>query len=75
MLSKADEFDYSEVDSLTKFKGTAPEVMKERISSIDWSFDYDLSKKNFSLKTAVLYWIEKLTGWRVGEYKNFKLLK
>ena len=75
MVSKADEFDYSEVDSLKKFTGTAPAVMQERINAINWSFDYDLSRKNFTLKTALLYWIEKLTGWRVGEYKNFKEIK
>lgn len=72
MVSDADEFDYSEVDSLKKFEGTHPAVMLERVHSVDWKFNYDLSKKNFSSKTFVLYWIEKLTGWRVGEYKNYK---
>ena len=75
MVSKADEFDYSEIDSLKRFEGTAPKVMEQRVQSISWSFDFDLSKKNFSFKTAALYWLEKLSGWRLGEYKNFKEIK
>jgi hypothetical protein len=49
--------------------------MEQRVQSISWSFDFDLSKKNFSFKTAALYWLEKLSGWRLGEYKNFKEIK
>jgi glycosyltransferase involved in cell wall biosynthesis len=72
MISEADEFDYSEVDSLKKFQGTHPQVMRGRVDSVDWQFPHDLTKKNFTAKTFMLYWIEKLTGWRVGEYKNYK---
>lgn len=71
----SDEFDYSMIDSLSQFKGTHPEVMQSRINQKNWTFDYDISRKNFGLKGRILHFIEKLTGWRVGEYKNYILLK
>lgn len=71
----ASEFDYGNIDSLTKFNGTHPEVMQNRIAKQNWQFDFDISKKNFSWKTAILHWIEKLTGWRPGEYKNYKIIR
>ena len=73
---KAEEvFDYSTVDSVKTFEGTHPEVMQARIDAINWKFDRDPSVKTFSIKVKLLYAIEKYTGWRVGEYKNYKLLR
>jgi hypothetical protein len=66
-----DSFDYSSIDSLMHFKGTHPQVMQKRIQAMNWSFDMDPTQKNFGLKAKLLYWIERVTGWRVGEYKNF----
>ena len=65
-------FDYSTIDSLKKFDGTHPKVMQDRIKRVNWNFDFDPSKKNFGLKNKFLYSLEKLTGWRPGEYKNYK---
>lgn len=65
-------FDYSGIDSLTLFEGTHPKVIHPRIKSMNWSFDFDIQQKNYSLKNRVLMKFEKLTGWRIGEYKNFK---
>lgn len=64
-------FDFNEVDSLSLFNGSHPEVIKARIAEKNWQFDHDISKKNMGLKKRLLYWIEKKTGWRVGEYKNY----
>ena len=74
-MLKSDEFDYSGIDSLTHFDGTHPEVMMPRIEAMDWSFEVDPTKKNFGLKAKLLYWIEKNFGWRVGEYKNYQLIR
>jgi hypothetical protein len=46
--------------------------MHDRISKMNWKFDKDPSVKSFSLKLRILYYIERITGWRIGEYKNFK---
>jgi hypothetical protein len=66
------DFDYSEIDSIKSFTGTHPVVMQHRISKMNWSFDKDPTVKSFGLKLKLLYGIEKLTGWRVGEYTNYK---
>lgn len=69
------EFDYSQIDSIKKFTGTHPDVMKERISTMNWTFDRDPSTKKFKSIKALLYFIEKYTGIRIGENKNYTVLK
>jgi len=69
------DFDYSEVDSLTTFNGTHPAVMQARLERVNWKFDFDIREKKLSLKNRFRTWIEKLSGWRIGEYKNFKVIK
>lgn len=73
-IPKVNEFDYSKIDSLAKFTGTHPQVMQKRVNSRNWEFDFDPTKKKFSVKDCFLYWLEKRTGWRLGEYKNFKFV-
>jgi len=72
-LPKTNEFDYSKIDSLERFQGTHPEVMKERITNKNWQFDFDPTKKNFSFISRFLHSIERMTGWRIGEYKNYRI--
>lgn len=67
-----DNFNYSEIDSLTKFTGTHPAVMQHRIQQKNWRFEHDISKKNFSLKGKILHWIEKTTGKRLFDYRNYR---
>lgn len=71
---EADEFDYSEVDSLQLFKEAHPRVMQERIRTKNWKFDHDLSRNKFSTKEKVKRLISKLIGYRIGEYKNYKIV-
>ena len=74
-IAKAEEFDYGDAESLSVFKGTHPKVMQTRIQRKNWSFDRDLTKDRFTLKDKVRLLVERLTGWRMGEYKNYKLVK
>lgn len=74
MTSEADEFDYDTIDSLVEFKEAHPQVMQKRIQQQNWHFSFDTTKINLSLKDRFLLYIEKLTGWRVGEYRNFKVI-
>jgi glycosyltransferase involved in cell wall biosynthesis len=71
-IPKAEEFDYSQIDALETFKGAHPEVMKERIAQKNWKFSFDPTKKKFSFLQRFLFFIERLTGWRPGEYKNYR---
>jgi hypothetical protein len=73
-IPQVDEFDYSSIDSLVNFKGSHPAVIKERILKMNWKFSFDPTKRKVSLKLRLLGFIEKRTGWRVGEYKNYKIV-
>ena len=73
-IGNSDEFDYSKIDSLSKFKGTHPKIMSERISRMNWNFSFNPDKINTSIKSRTLQSIENLTGWRPGEYKNYKII-
>ncbi len=68
------DFDYSQIDSLRPFKGSHPEVMQKRIANMNWKFSHDPSKKKFGFKAGMLYQIERFTGWRVGENKNYRVV-
>jgi hypothetical protein len=72
-IKKQSKFDYSQIDSLKKFEGTHPQVMQARIDKINWQFDFDPTQKKLSIKNKILMAIEKFTGYRIGEYKNYKL--
>lgn len=68
-----EEFEYNEVDQLEIYSGTHPLSMHETIKKKDWDFHYDPSKANISLRHRILNKIESMTGWRLGEFKNYKL--
>ncbi|WP_421830978.1 glycosyltransferase family 2 protein [Larkinella sp.] len=67
-------FDYRGVDSLALFEGTHPAVMQARIERMNWQFDFDIRQKKLSLKNRFLKAVENLTGWRIGEYRNYTLV-
>src|SRR4051812_47710244 len=69
------EFDYSTIDALQKFYGTHPNVMKSRIEKANWKFERDLSLNNLSLKEKAKNAVEKLTGKRPFDYKNYKIIR
>jgi hypothetical protein len=73
-VPKQEQFDYSGIDSLAKFEGTHPAVMKERIARKNWEFSFDPSRKNLSLKKRFLHLVEDITGWRAGEFKNYRII-
>jgi hypothetical protein len=71
------EFDYGNADRLIKFTGTHPEVMQARINATRWNIDFGTKpiKKDMTLRRKVLQKIEDVTGWRVGEYRNYKIVR
>ncbi|NUM49560.1 MAG: glycosyltransferase family 2 protein [Flavobacteriales bacterium] len=68
-----DEFDYTAIDILKRFEETHPNVMQERVNKINWKFSFDPTQIKLPLKLKILHWIEKKIGWKVGEYKNYKI--
>lgn len=73
-IPDVNEFDYSQIDGLRLFADTHPAVMKKRIDSVNWKFSFDPTKRKTKLRYRITGWIEKLTGYRIGEYKNYKTI-
>ncbi|GAB1446960.1 hypothetical protein MASR2M41_27870 [Flammeovirgaceae bacterium] len=73
-VGQAESFDYSEIDALRRFNGTHPQIMQPRIEAMNWKFDHDISKNSLKLKDKAKRIIEKLTGWRMGEFRNYKII-
>ncbi len=68
------EFDYNMVDKLEIFFGTHPAAMNEVINGCNWKFTNDPSKRKMSFRHFLLNKIEDWTGYRIGEYKNYKIV-
>jgi len=67
------EFDYSQFDSLQRFQEAHPMVMKARIDRLNYQVSIDPTRKKFkNAWKRFIYWLEKKTGYRIGEYKNYK---
>ncbi|MBT3980064.1 MAG: hypothetical protein HOE90_01855 [Bacteriovoracaceae bacterium] len=77
-FEKKEDFEYKKIWGIKKFTGTHPEVMKEWISQNRNDLDIHSLNLDFNIKDvslAVSDCIEKITGYRIGEYKNFILIK
>jgi len=70
-----ENFPYDGSEPLERFEGTHPKVMMPRIEAQNWHFQSDPTQVQWPLKDRISNWIEKWTGWRPGEYRNYVLLK
>ena len=70
------EFNYSSrYDALSKFDGTHPAVIKERIRRLNWQVNVDLSQIRMKPKYRLLHFIEKNFRVRLFEYRNYRIIK
>lgn len=68
-------FDYmKDADILRRFDEEHPAVMQKRIREKNWDIPFDLSGKKLSFTDAILYKIEKWTGKRLFDYKNYRII-
>jgi hypothetical protein len=70
-------FDMRNADRLVKFKETHPAVIQDRIKATNWFFDQDITKMTpkMNFRRRALQKIEDLTGIRLFEYRNYKIVK
>lgn len=68
-------YDYQKVDRLEKFAGTHPKVMKEKIEMLNSKFHFDPAKAVWKTKDKIMQPLEDFLGFKIGEYKNYKLIK
>lgn len=76
-LPETFEFDYKNADRLVHFTGTHPAVMQKRVAATNWNLNIDLKalSKKMNFRRKALQKIEDWTGWRVSEYRNYKIIK
>jgi len=67
-------FDYTILNSLRRYTGTHPAIMAPRIARQDWDFHPSSQAKPLSIRHRLLDLIEERTGWRIGEYRNYRLI-
>jgi len=74
---ETEEFDYGNAERLVRFSETHPKVMQPRIDTVNWTFSFDPTKikSTQSLRRRVLQKIYELTGIRIGEYRNYRIVK
>lgn len=69
------QYNYHNIDKLAAFTGTHPIVIKNKIEAVNWEFEFDAAKaQKMKLKHKIAFFIESLTGYRLGEYKNYKVI-
>ncbi|MDR0418662.1 MAG: hypothetical protein LBH34_00410 [Prevotellaceae bacterium] len=74
VVAQEDLYDYTKINSLKLFGEDHPKVMQDKVSAMDWDFEFDEQKKKFSLKEKILRCVEKHTGKRLFEFRNYKLI-
>ena len=73
-ILKADTFDYTGIRSLQLFNDEHPKVMKKRIREKNWQFDHDISHNQYTFKDQISQLVEKMTGRRIWEYRNYRIV-
>ena len=69
------DFEYaSRISELNLFKGTHPEVIKERIEAKNWTFNYDISMNRRTLKDKFKAFMSNYFNIEIG-YKNYIITK
>jgi len=71
------DFDYHNIDRLDLFKGTHPASIKDKIAEVNWEFTFNTRRrgyKNMKFTHKISHMVEDLTGYRIGEYKNYKII-
>lgn len=74
-MAQDNVFSFEDYDSISKFTGTHPKVMEKRIQQQDYDLQLDVNRKNLKLKHRFMYFIEKLTGKRFFEFKNYRVIR
>ena len=74
-IAKENVFSFEDYDSISRFTGTHPKVMEDRILLQDYKLHLDVNRKKLKLKHRIMYFVEKLTGKRFFEFKNYRVIR
>jgi hypothetical protein len=69
------EYDFSTMETIKPFSGTHPKVMELRVKNQVSDFKIEKQKINKGFIRLLLDFIERTTGYRLGEYKNYTIIR
>jgi len=72
---KKNESTPDNVDRVELFTGTHPQLMQPKTQAQHWDYQFNPQKAVWKTKDKIMQPIEDLLGFKIGEYKNYKLLK
>jgi glycosyltransferase involved in cell wall biosynthesis len=73
-VGEAQEYAYEGKEPLRRFEGTHPSVMRRRVAAMNWRFTGDPAAFPLRAKDRWKLAVERLTGWRPGEYRNYRIV-
>ncbi|MBS1575167.1 MAG: hypothetical protein JST09_07660 [Bacteroidetes bacterium] len=62
-------------DRLEKFTGSHPRLMHDKVKAQDWEYVFNPKNAVWRTKDRIMQPIEDILGFKIGEYKNYKLIK
>jgi hypothetical protein len=68
-------YNWDNVDRVVEFKGSHPLLMMPKVKAQNWEYTFDPKKAVWKNKDRLLQPVEDLLGFKIGEYKNYKLMK
>jgi hypothetical protein len=72
----AQGFRYDATEKVRVFRGTHPAPMREWVAREDWAFEPRPRRlRPGHLREDLLDLVEACTGWRIGEYRNYRLVR
>jgi len=72
-IPDVEEYAHDGKEPLRRFEGTHPAAMRRRIAAMNWKVRIDPAEAPLRTKDRLKLAVEAITGWRPGEYKNFRL--
>ena len=69
------KYDWDSVDRVVEFKGSHPSVMMPKVNGQYWDYVFNPKKAVWKKKDMIMQPIEDLIGFKIGEYRNYKLIK
>ena len=72
-----DNYRYKKIWGLNRFREEHPSVMSARIAAKNWNWDIERSPLVWAwsdAKRVLLDLVERVTGWRMFEYRSYRLL-
>jgi glycosyltransferase involved in cell wall biosynthesis len=73
-VGEANAYAYEGKEPLARFEGTHPAVMLPRVAAMNWKFSGNPAAVPLRTKDRLRLAVEKLTGWRPAEHKNYVIV-